>query len=65
MISIETLREEFASQFGHSAQRVFTSCGRVELIGNHTDHQHGLVLAAGVNLSAVALAAPNGRNESG
>ena len=63
MISIETLREEFASQFGHSAQRVFTSCGRVELIGNHTDHQHGLVLAAGVNLSAVALAAPNGRND--
>ena len=28
--------------------------GRVEIIGNHTDHNHGLVLAAAVNMDTVA-----------
>ena len=63
MESITSMQQAFFKNFGHAAQRAFTSCGRVELIGNHTDHQHGLVLAAGVNLSAVALAAPNDRDE--
>lgn len=63
MDSIDAMRKAFLQEFAHPAQRVFSSCGRVELIGNHTDHQHGLVLAAGVNLSAIALAAPNDRDE--
>lgn len=63
MESIQDMRDMFASLYGRKAERAFTSCGRVELVGNHTDHQHGLVIACGVNLSAVALAAPNGRNE--
>lgn len=63
MESIETIRKEFETTFGHPAKRAFSACGRSELIGNHTDHQHGLVLACGVNLSALALAAPNDRNE--
>lgn len=63
MESIDNLRKEFESVFGHAPTRAFTSCGRAELIGNHTDHQRGLVIACGVNLSAVALAAPNDRNE--
>ena len=63
MESIAAMRDTFFQTFSHPAQRAFSSCGRVELIGNHTDHQHGLVLAAGVNLSAVALAAPNDRDE--
>ena len=63
MESIDNMRKEFQETFGHPAKRAFTACGRSELVGNHTDHQHGLVLACGVNLSAVALAAPNDRNE--
>jgi galactokinase len=63
MESIENMQKEFEAAFGHPAKRAFTSCGRAELCGNHTDHQHGLVLACGVNLSAVALAAPTDRNE--
>jgi len=63
MESIENMQKEFEAAFGHAPKRAFTSCGRSELIGNHTDHQHGLVLACGVNLSAVALAARNDRNE--
>lgn len=39
---------------------LFSTPGRTELGGNHTDHQHGRVLAAAVSLDAVACAAPNG-----
>ncbi|MEG1987580.1 MAG: galactokinase family protein [Oscillibacter sp.] len=39
---------------------VFSAPGRTELGGNHTDHQHGCVLAASVNLDLLAVAAPNG-----
>lgn len=63
MESIDNMRIEFEAAFGRPAKRAFTACGRSELIGNHTDHQHGLVLACGVNLSAVALAARNDREE--
>ncbi len=63
MESIENMQKEFEAAFGRPAKRAFTACGRSELIGNHTDHQHGLVLACGVNLSAVALAARNDRDE--
>lgn len=39
---------------------VYSGPGRTELGGNHTDHQHGRVLAASVNLDMLAVAAPNG-----
>lgn len=34
--------------------KFFSSPGRVELIGNHTDHNNGLVLAATIDLDTVA-----------
>lgn len=37
--------------------RIFSAPGRTEIGGNHTDHQHGCVLAAAVNLDAVAVVA--------
>jgi galactokinase len=43
--------------------RFFTAPGRTELGGNHTDHQHGMVLAAAVDVDTVAAVAPNGRQE--
>lgn len=42
------------------AVSVFSGPGRTELGGNHTDHQHGRVLAASVNLDMLAVGAPNG-----
>ena len=46
---------------GHRPEelRCFTAPGRTELGGNHTDHQHGLVLAAAVDVDTLAVAAPN------
>ncbi len=49
------------TELGHSPEeiRYFTAPGRTELGGNHTDHQHGLVLAAAVDVDTVAAVAPN------
>lgn len=41
---------------------LFSSPGRTELGGNHTDHQHGRVLCASVNLDMLCCAAPNDSN---
>lgn len=37
--------------------KIYSAPGRTEIGGNHTDHQHGNVLAAAVNLDIVAVAA--------
>ena len=39
---------------------VFSAPGRTEICGNHTDHQHGCVLAAAVDLETVAEVRLNG-----
>ncbi len=40
-------------------EQYFSAPGRVELGGNHTDHQHGCVLAAAVELEMRAAVTPN------
>ncbi|MBQ6266855.1 MAG: galactokinase [Clostridia bacterium] len=53
--------ETFERLYGAGrAVGVFSAPGRTEVCGNHTDHNHGKVLAAGVNLDAIAVA---GRND--
>ena len=49
----------FAKTFECLPEALFSAPGRTELGGNHTDHQHGRVLAAAVNLDILAAAAPN------
>ena len=49
----------FEKHFGVKATHVFSAPGRTELSGNHTDHQHGQVLAAAVNLEMLAWVKPN------
>ena len=50
----------FAQQFPKQQQvRLFSTPGRTEVGGNHTDHQQGRVLCAAVDLDIIALAAPN------
>ena len=55
----EELKAKFARQYGRGAEYIFSAPGRTELGGNHTDHQHGLVLAAAVTLDTKAAAAEN------
>lgn len=55
--------EQFDSIFGDNRNlRLFSAPGRTEVGGNHTDHQHGRVLAAGVNLDIIAVVSENDRN---
>ena len=49
----------FTKTFESLPEALFSAPGRTELGGNHTDHQHGRVLAAGVDLDILAAAAPN------
>lgn len=54
------LLDEFASRYGgDAAVSLFSTPGRTEIGGNHTDHQHGCVLAGSVNLDIIAVAKPN------
>lgn len=57
------LADEFARLYeGERDIRLFTAPGRTEVGGNHTDHNHGKVLAAGIDLDAIAAAAKNDEN---
>ena len=58
----ETLIAGFEKEFGATPDRFFSAPGRTELSGNHTDHQHGRVLAAAVNLDMQAAVRENGEN---
>jgi len=43
-------------------ERLFSAPGRVEIGGNHTDHQHGRVLAAAIDLEVKCSVVPNDEN---
>lgn len=54
----KTIIDSFVELFGDcDGIELFSAPGRTEVGGNHTDHNHGKVLAAGVNLDTVAAAA--------
>ena len=47
-------------RFGSDKTLLISAPGRTELGGNHTDHNHGRVLAAAVHLDCLAAVSPNG-----
>ena len=53
----------FFEVFQTMPERYFSAPGRTEISGNHTDHQHGCVLAGAVNLDTVAAVRVNGTNK--
>jgi galactokinase len=53
------LLDEFKSTFGGDDVALFSSPGRTEIGGNHTDHNYGRVLAGAVNLDNIAVAGKN------
>lgn len=53
----------FEALFGAEREvEIYSAPGRTEVGGNHTDHNHGKVMAAGVNLDAVAVVSLNNEN---
>ena len=52
---INGLKNLFEKIYKTSPTDVFSSPGRIELLGNHTDHNHGKVLVSSINLSILSL----------
>lgn len=46
---------EYEKAFGTDEVEIYSAPGRSEIGGNHTDHQHGEVLAASINNDAIAI----------
>jgi galactokinase len=57
-----SLLKTFGTTYPETEVTIFSSPGRTEIGGNHTDHNHGRVLAGAVNLDNIAVAAPNHSN---
>ena len=56
----EAVLKGLETTFGaHAEAGLYSAPGRTEIGGNHTDHQHGRVLAGSVNIDMIAAAAPN------
>jgi len=48
------LEQKFQQLFHHNPLYWFSTPGRTELLGNHTDHNRGIVLAGSIHLDAIA-----------
>ena len=46
---------KYEDLYGEDDVCIFSAPGRSEIGGNHTDHQHGEILAASINLDAIAV----------
>lgn len=51
--------DKYISLYGETDVEIYSAPGRSEVGGNHTDHQHGCVLAAAINLDAIAVVGKN------
>ena len=47
--------KRFEDIYGECDVDIYSAPGRSEVCGNHTDHQHGRILAASINLDAIAI----------
>ena len=60
----QELLKGYEKAFGDSGDvLLFSSPGRTEISGNHTDHNHGKVLAGSINLDCVGVAAKNSSSQ--
>ena len=57
---LEALEARYIKRFGEADLHYFSAPGRTEIIGNHTDHNGGKILAASITMDSIAAAAPNG-----
>ena len=53
----KNLLQVYGAQFGDGEISLFSSPGRAEIGGNHTDHNHGRVLTASIDLDCIGVAA--------
>ena len=51
---INALEKRFETLEGAKPEHLFSSSGRAEILGNHTDHNHGLVMVAAISCDILA-----------
>lgn len=54
----ERLISTFKNTVGAAPQYIFSSPGRAEVLGNHTDHNHGKVIVAAINCDVLCAVSP-------
>ena len=59
---LEEINEAFYAHFNEYPEDVFSSSGRIEIIGNHLDHNHGSVMVGTIDLSILAVVKPTQDN---
>lgn len=57
------LTDGFVKHYGDVEFELFSAPGRTEIGGNHTDHNHGKVLAGSVNQDCICAARKNGTDK--
>jgi len=55
----EDLLQQFKEHFNSEQMEFFSAPGRTEIVGNHTDHNGGKILAANITLDTIGAAFPN------
>ena len=60
MNELEHFDQQYEELFQNKPEHHFSCGGRFEILGNHTDHNHGLCLASACNLEIVCSAGKNG-----
>ena len=61
---LEHIYTRFIERFDREPTVIVSAPGRSEIIGNHTDHNNGRVVAAAINLDTLIVAAPSRDNTS-
>ena len=61
-MDISNFLNSYKKIFNNEAQFVFSCGGRFEILGNHTDHNHGLCLASACDLEIVTSVSKNKNN---
>jgi len=59
----QLVADGFTKEFGDKEFEFFSAPGRTEIGGNHTDHNHGKVLAGSINLDCAGVAAKNNSDQ--
>ncbi len=54
----KSLAVNFKEIFGRDCEALFSSPGRTEIVGNHTDHNGGKVIAGSISMDTIAAVAP-------
>ncbi|MEG2116913.1 MAG: galactokinase family protein, partial [Clostridia bacterium] len=54
---VAKLARVFENKFGISNSDIFSSPGRIEIVGNHTDHNHGQVLVGAIDCDMLGVTA--------